>query len=81
MVLPPDMFESKSVQYILIKIKIFSKFTRLIKFTVSLISVKWNKLPSLEALDNFKLLLDEELTIQDERENLASKHRGSSFNK
>jgi len=80
MVLPPDMLESKSVQYILIKIKIFSKFTRL-KFTVSLISVKWNKLPSPEALDNFKLLLDEELTIQDERQNLASKHRGSSFNK
>lgn len=48
---------------------------------VGLISVKWNKLPSPEALGNFELLLDEELAVQDERESSLSKYRGSSLNK
>ncbi|XP_011068408.1 PREDICTED: probable tubulin polyglutamylase TTLL1 [Acromyrmex echinatior] len=43
--------------------------------------VKWNKLPSPEALGNFELLLDEELAVQDERESSSSKYRGSSLNK
>lgn len=43
--------------------------------------VKWNKSPSLEALGNFELLLDEELAAQDEREGSSNKYRGSSLNK
>ncbi|RLU21017.1 hypothetical protein DMN91_007633 [Ooceraea biroi] len=39
--------------------------------------VKWNKLPSPDALGNFELLLDEELAAQDEREGSSSKYRGS----
>lgn len=40
-------------------------------------SVKWNKLPSPEALRNFELLLDEELAAHDEKECSSSKYRGS----
>jgi tubulin polyglutamylase TTLL1 len=43
--------------------------------------VKWNKLPSPEALGNFELLLDEELATHDEREGSSSKYRSSIFNK
>ncbi|KAK0183345.1 hypothetical protein PV327_001396 [Microctonus hyperodae] len=42
--------------------------------------VRWNKCPSLEAMGNFELLLDEELSAQDEKDGISGKYR-SSFNK
>ncbi|KAK2586995.1 hypothetical protein KPH14_010966 [Odynerus spinipes] len=40
--------------------------------------VRWNKRPRPEALDNFELLLDEEMSAQDERINSVDKYRNLS---
>lgn len=41
-------------------------------------SVRWNKIPSQEALGNFELLIDEELAAQDESSGAA---KGKSSNR
>ncbi|XP_043268956.1 probable tubulin polyglutamylase TTLL1 isoform X2 [Venturia canescens] len=40
--------------------------------------VRWNKCPSPEAMGNFELLLDEELSAQEERDNPSGKSRSSN---
>jgi tubulin polyglutamylase TTLL1 len=41
-------------------------------------SVRWNKVPSPEALGNFELLLDEELASQDENPTNQSRSRSDT---
>ncbi|XP_034937092.1 probable tubulin polyglutamylase TTLL1 isoform X5 [Chelonus insularis] len=40
--------------------------------------VRWNKCPTLEAMGNFELLLDEELSALEEKESPSGKYRNSS---
>lgn len=49
-----------------------------------LFSVRWNKIPSADALGNFDLLLDEELAAQEEQAQTAqpsTKGRGGGGNR
>jgi hypothetical protein len=41
-------------------------------------SVRWNKIPSQEALGNFELMIDEDLAAQDDSSNGAGKNRASN---
>lgn len=53
-------------------------FERQLHFSLSTLSVRWNKIPSQEALGNFELLIDEELAAQDENSGTT---KGKSSNR
>lgn len=44
-------------------------------------SVRWNKIPSLEALGNFELLLDEEIAAQDDTTHNRDRKNQQSTNR
>lgn len=48
-------------------------------FSVVYFSVRWNKIPSADALGNFDLLIDEELAAQEEAQNSQQNKNSKSM--
>lgn len=71
-VLPPDGVPESVLFNIIFKLNniYFNNF--------NFYSVRWNKCPTLEAMGNFELLLDEELAAQDEKETTSNKYKNSN---
>ncbi|KAL2724010.1 putative tubulin polyglutamylase TTLL1 isoform X1 [Vespula squamosa] len=69
---------STTVNDRILKYKLVDNIISVVLSPSGIPDVRWNKRPRPEALDNFELLLDEELSIQEEKVNSIDKYRNLS---